>query len=143
MQLARFGLRTGEPFTYEYDFFAGWRLDIRVEKIASRVPGRRYPICTGGARNALSEHCEGPEAFLALRQRWPPVLIAARMAEVLTDVLEAHDDRVRAEHLRDHREEMTTLVELSRLDDFDRAALNHALHALTPASISVFEEEQP
>jgi Plasmid pRiA4b ORF-3-like protein len=50
--LAGFGLRPGERFTYEYNFFAGWRHDIRVEEILPRSPRRRYPACTGGARQA-------------------------------------------------------------------------------------------
>ncbi|MDH2430551.1 hypothetical protein [Sphaerisporangium sp. TRM90804] len=49
--MSRFELRAGERFTYHYDFFAGWRLDIRVEKITARVPNRPYPVCTGGARS--------------------------------------------------------------------------------------------
>ena len=134
VRLSRFGLRTGERFTYEYDFFAGWRLDIRVEKILPRSPGRRYPACTGGARSAPSEGCEGPEDFLALRQRWPPVIVAARMAEILTSILDAGDDQLRSELLADHRGEMAALLELASLDDFDQPALNHALHALAPAS---------
>ena len=81
--LAGFGFRRGERFTYEYNFFAGWRHDIRVEEILPRSPRRRYPACTGGARQAPPEHFGSPEEFLALRQRWPPVLIAVRMAEII------------------------------------------------------------
>ena len=38
--------RRGERFTYEYNFSAGWRHDIRVEEILPRSPRRRYPACT-------------------------------------------------------------------------------------------------
>ena len=80
-----FGLRRGERFTYEYNFTAGWRHDIRVEEVLPRSPRRRYPACTGGARQAPPEHFGSPEEFLALRQRWPPMLIAVRMAEILSE----------------------------------------------------------
>ena len=127
---AGFGLRRGERFTYEYNFFAGWRHDIRVEEILPRSPRRRYPACTGGARQAPPEHCGSPEEFLALRQRWPPVLIAARMAEILADLLDADGDAPAGEAIGDHRDELARLLDLARLDKLDRAALNSALHAL-------------
>jgi hypothetical protein len=37
--LARFGFRVGERFTYEYDFFAAWVHDIRVEAIRAAEAG--------------------------------------------------------------------------------------------------------
>ena len=129
VRLAGFGLRAGERFTYEYNFFAGWRHDIRVERVLPRSPRRRYPACTGGARQAPPEDCGSPEEFLALRQRWPPVLIAARMAEILSGILD-DGDAPAGEALGDHREELARLLELARLDKLDRAALNNALHAL-------------
>jgi hypothetical protein len=128
--LSGFGLRPGERFTYEYDFFAGWRHNIRVEQIVARSLGRRYPACTGGARQAPPEDCGSPEEFLALRQRWPPVLIAARMGEILADLLDADGDAPAGEVLGDHREELARLLDLARLDKLDRTALNKALHAL-------------
>ena len=120
--LSGFGLRPG-------DFFAGWRHDIRVEQILPRSPRRRYPACTGGARQAPPENCGSPEEFLALRQRWPPVLIAARMAEILSGIL-GDGDAPAGEAIGDQRDELARLLELARLDKLDRAALNSALHAL-------------
>lgn len=136
--LAGFGLRAGERFTYEYNFFAGWRHDIRVEQVTARSPRRRYPACTGGARQAPPEDCGSLEEFLALRQRWPPVLIAARMAEILAGLLDADGDAPAGEALSDHRDELAPLLDLARLDKLDRTALNSALHALdiTPESVS-------
>jgi Plasmid pRiA4b ORF-3-like protein len=128
--LAGFGLRPGERFTYEYNFFAGWRHDIRVEQVLPRSPRRRYPACTGGARQAPPEDCGSPKEFLALRQRWSPLLIAARMAEILSGILDVGDAPA-GEALGDQREELARLLELARLDKLDRAALNNALHALS------------
>lgn len=130
VRLDEFGFRPGERFSYEYNFFAGWRHDIRVEQVLARSPRQRYPACTGGARQAPPETCEGPEEFLALLQHWPPWLIAMRMAEILSGALDSGDDAMAGEFLIDHHEEMGRLLELSRLGKFDRAALNGALHAL-------------
>lgn len=139
--LSRFGLRVGERFTYAYDFFAGWRLDLRVEKIQSRAPRRRYPACTGGARQAPPETCRGGEEFLELRRRWPPVLVVVRMAEILTAVLDGDGDRPCMEAFAEHRAEMGALLELARLEEFDKAALNAALRSLDLAADPVVRDE--
>ena len=138
VRLSEFGLRRGERFTYEYNFFAGWRHDIRVEEILPRSPRRRYPACTGGARQAPPEHFGSPEEFLALRQRWPSALIAIRMGEILADLLDADEDAPAGEAIGDQRDELARLLDLARLDKLDRTALNSALHALdiTPESVS-------
>ncbi|MGH3223779.1 MAG: plasmid pRiA4b ORF-3 family protein, partial [Streptosporangiaceae bacterium] len=38
VRLASLGLREGERFTYSCNFFAGWRLDLRVEQITCAQP---------------------------------------------------------------------------------------------------------
>jgi Plasmid pRiA4b ORF-3-like protein len=126
--LARFGPRQGERFTYEYDFFDAWRHDIRVEKILIPVPRRRYPVCTGGARAAPPEDRGGPRAFLELRQKYCLYATTARMAPLLAPLLDEHDEHAFRRHVEDHRAEMSVLLRWSRIDDFDRAALNHAPH---------------
>ena len=40
VRLASLGLREGERFSYVYNFFAGWRLDLRVEQITDPQLGR-------------------------------------------------------------------------------------------------------
>jgi hypothetical protein len=138
VRLDSFGLRRGERFTYEYNFTAGWRHDIRVEEILPRSPRRRYPACTGGARQAPPEHFGSPEEFLALLQRWPPALIAIRMAEIISDLMDADGDAPASEVIGERRDELARLLDLARLDKLDRAALNSALHALStnPESVS-------
>ena len=143
VRLAGFGLRAGERFTYEYNFFAGWRHDIRVEQVLPRSPRRRYPACTGGARQAPPEDCGSLEEFLALRQRWPSVLIAARMAEILSGILNGGGDAPAGEALGDYRDELARLLDLARLGELDRAALNSALHALDITPESVSDGRQP
>src|SRR5712691_11495614 len=51
VQLADLGLRVGERFLYEYDFFDVLCHDVRVEAILPVERGRRYPVCTGGRRS--------------------------------------------------------------------------------------------
>jgi len=138
VRLGDFGLRRGERFTYEYNFTAGWRHDIRVEEVLPRSPRRRYPACSGGARQAPPEHFGSPEEFLALRRRWPPALIAIRMAEILSGLMDADGDTPAGEAIGECRDELARLLDLARLDKLDRAALNNALRALdiTPESVS-------
>jgi Plasmid pRiA4b ORF-3-like protein len=83
VRLADLGLRVGERFLYEYDFFDGWCHDVRVEAILQVEPARRYPMCTGGARSAPPEGCGGPWAFQEQRQNHSPVRLIELMAELL------------------------------------------------------------
>jgi len=137
-RLGEFEFRRGERFTYEYNFTAGWRHDIRVEEILPRSPCRRCPACTGGARQAPPEHFGSPEEFLALRQRWPPAIIAIRMAEIIAGLMDADGDAPASEVIGERRDELAGLLDLACLDKLDRPALNRALHALdlNPESVS-------
>jgi Plasmid pRiA4b ORF-3-like protein len=138
VRLGEFEFRRGERFTYEYNFTAGWRHDIRVEEILPRSPCRRCPACTGGARQAPPEHFGSPEEFLALRQRWPPAIIAIRMAEIIAGLMDADGDAPASEVIGERRDELAGLLDLACLDKLDRPALNRALHALdlNPESVS-------
>ena len=66
------------------------------------------------------------------------MLIAARMAEIIGDLMDADGDTPAGEAIGDHRDELARLLDLARLDKLDRAAINSALHALdtTPESVS-------
>ncbi|MCW2239648.1 hypothetical protein M2351_004278 [Azospirillum canadense] len=46
--LARFRFRPTERYLYEYDFRAGWQIDIRVETILATVPRQAHPVCLAG-----------------------------------------------------------------------------------------------
>ncbi len=137
VRLGDFGLRRGQRFTYEYNFTAGWRNDIRVEEALPRSPRHRYPACSG-VRQAPPEHFGSPEEFLALRRRWPPTLIAIWMAEILSGLMDADGDTPAGEAIGECRDELARLLDLARLDKRDRAALNNALRVLdvTPESVS-------
>jgi len=120
-------LRERERFGYTYNFFAGWRHDLRVEQIGPADPKRHYPRCLAGARRVPPEECDGPAAYLQLRSHQP--LAVLRIAEILGELLDEHlHDRLDdVPHLRD---ELRQLVVYGRLDDFDRTTINQALGAL-------------
>lgn len=63
-------LRAGERFSYEYDFVAWWCHDIRLERVLTLDPQRRYPMCTGGARACPPEDCGGPSGYRAHLDRY-------------------------------------------------------------------------
>ena len=55
----RFRRHDGERFRYEYDFTAGWALDVRLEQVLPWDAKRSVPVCTGGSRAAPPEDCDG------------------------------------------------------------------------------------
>ena len=61
MTLFEFAFRLQERFTYEYNFFDAWLLDIRFEGERAFDPKRRYPRCVAGARRAPVEDSGGAE----------------------------------------------------------------------------------
>ncbi len=124
VRLADFAFRRGERFAYQYDFGDSWYHDLRVEQILPRDPTRIYPACAGGARAAPPEGCGGPWAYLDLRQRHHPVVVAERLAMIIGAILDAADpDAV----IDDHRAEMGELVRWAAADRFDRRRVNRRL----------------
>jgi hypothetical protein len=117
VRLADFHFRTGERFSYEYNFHVLWRHEIRVEQIGPPAPGQRYPVCVGGARAAPPEECDGPHAFLALRQQYHPLHVIERLLALIDDP-EAHDDPY---------DELRTLQYWAALNRCDRRAINRQL----------------
>jgi hypothetical protein len=87
VRLGELGLRLGEKFTYTYNYFAGWRLDLRVEHIGPTQPGRVYPRCTGGRRACPPEDWDGPWAFAEQTQPYLVFDAMARAAQVLSQLL--------------------------------------------------------
>src|SRR5664280_1885391 len=126
VRLAGLGLRESERFTYTYNFFADWRLDLRVEQITDARSARVYPRCTGGRRAGPPEDWAGPWDYL---QRTQPYLVdeaIVRAADILGQLLTSTDPDEVVE-AGDWREEMTGLLPLLALERFDRRALNRAL----------------
>jgi hypothetical protein len=66
------------------------------------------------------------------------VLIAVRMAEIISDLMDADGGAAVGEVVGERRDEMARLLALARLGKLDRAALNRDLQALdlNPESVS-------
>ena len=130
VRLAGLGLREGERFTYTYNFFADWRLDLRVEQITA-THSEGYPRCVGGRRAGPPEEWDGPWEYLERTQPYLVIDAAVRAAEILRGLLDADPDEDAAAFLEDHYDELGGLLPLLRVDCFDRRALNKTLAGLT------------
>ena len=115
--MADFRFRTGERFSYEYNFHVPWRHEIRVEQIGSSAPGQHYPVCVAGARAAPPEECGGPHAFLAMRQHYPPHYLIERLLALIDDP-DAHHDPY---------DELRTLQYWAAVNRCDRRAIKGQL----------------
>ena len=127
VRLGELGLRLGERFSYEYNFFAAWICDLRLEQVQSGEPGRVYPRCIGGRRAGPPEEWDGPWAFLARTQ--PHLVFAAmpRSAEIVGQFLDADEDAIVADVLGEYHDELAALMPLLGLERFDRRACNTVL----------------
>ena len=138
VRLAGLRLREGERFTYEYNFSAAWRVDLRVEQIACTQPGRVYPRCTGGRRAGPPEDWDGPWVFLERTQ--PHLVFGAtiRAAEIIGQLLDAGEHHDLAD-VCVNREELAALMPLLGLERFDRRSCNQVLRGLAMAVQTVAE----
>lgn len=46
--LRDFAFDAGDRFHYEYNFFANWRVDIRIKAVAQALPRLKAPFCLSG-----------------------------------------------------------------------------------------------
>lgn len=56
----------GDTFGYEYDFGDSWEHEIRLEKLVTAEPDRRYPACVAGGRACPPEDCGGTPGYQEL-----------------------------------------------------------------------------
>ena len=127
VHLGELGLRVGEKFSYEDNFFASWQLDLRVEQIRSVEPGRVYPQCTGGRRAGPPEGWGGPWVFLERTQPYLVFEAMLRAAEIVSQLLDvAEDDELANVIGAADRDELAELLPLLGLEQFDRRACNKA-----------------
>ena len=68
--LSRFGFRPTERFLYEYDFTAGWQIEVRVERVIQAAPceGHRIPVCVAGRRAGPPDGSGGPQVYAERRR---------------------------------------------------------------------------
>src|SRR5260370_12093929 len=86
MILSQFAFRLHECFTYEYNFFDAWLLDIRFEGEHARYPKRHYPRCAAGARRAPLEDSGGAERFMDCQVQESPA--ARKPSHVVRNLLD-------------------------------------------------------
>src|SRR5208282_1653060 len=133
--LSQFGFRPRERFLYEYDFSAGWQVEVRVEGVIEEAPGESHciPVCVAGREPSPPDGCGGPRVYAERRRdavSWEltadmdaVVAVLRRVADgddaVLADPDTFSDFRDAVSHLRS-REPFLAEV-------FPRAAINAAL----------------
>ena len=135
VRLAQFGFRPTERFLYEYDFTAGWQVEVRVEKVTEEAPceSHRIPVCLAGREPGPPDGCGGPRAYAERRRDaviWDMATDMDAVAAVLRRVADG-DDAVLAdpETFSDFKQAVSRLQsrEPFLADAFPRAAINAAL----------------
>lgn len=118
--LASFGLRATERFSYQYDFIAGWKVQLRLEQILAPTDGSD-PVCVAGRRCGPPPQCVGPWDYLQFRGRYNLFTVAIRLGELI-------DTPTRSPEEIDELREIRTWLGLDRLD---RRTLNRSLIEIT------------
>jgi hypothetical protein len=127
VRLGELGLRLGERFSYEYNYFAAWTCDLRLEQTPNAQPGQVYPRCTGGRRAGPPEQWDGPWEFVERTQPYLVFGAIVRAAEIMGRLLDGDEDDIVAVVLGEHRDELASLLPLLGLELFDRRRLNQTL----------------
>jgi hypothetical protein len=126
--LSQFVFRPNERFTYEYNFFDVWLLDIRFESEHTLDPKRHYPRCVAGASRGPPEDSGGAEIFM---DRQVPGMLAARrnrhVDRKLRDIAKLLEDPALDDVAFRTRSRAILLRRLK--PEFDRRAVNDALDA--------------
>jgi len=105
--LSYFRLYPRERFRYEYDFTAGWEIEIRLEKVLPMKWGCRVQVCSAGRGAVPGEEHAGPLAYLQHMDRHRhefPFKALGTMAEVIQRWLDSGGDRWVVDDFDDLRE---------------------------------------
>jgi len=135
VRLSRFRLHNGERFRYEYDFTAGWVLDVRLERALPMDAKRALPVCTGGSRAAPPEGCGGAMDYLERmdsHRRDMPIEDFVLMTDAMQRLLGSGGDRNAMGNLEELREAMdrVTAYQDFQPDRFDRREANRQIQTL-------------
>jgi hypothetical protein len=135
VQLSRFRLHKGERFRYEYDFTAGWVLDVRLERTLSWNPKRTLPVCTGGGRAAPPEDCGGAMDYLEKMDSHRlsiPIEDCLLLTDALQRLLDSGGDRNAMGDLEELREviDRVTAYENFQPDRFDLGEANRQIQTV-------------
>ena len=123
------GLRSGERFTWCYDFSAGWIIDLRVEAITTTITG---PLvrCVGGKRAGPPECVGGPARFYAWEDSHSVIEFLDCIDEI-RDGVDAYGGPVELEWLEDR---LRALARWAARDRFGKADVNRRLKAVEVTS---------
>ena len=91
VKLCDLKLRTNKKFSYLYDFTAGWKFDIILEKTLPIDQKATYPTCISGAGASPEEECGGADWFLKRKDHWE-----YEIYEVLDELVAAFADEKNA-----------------------------------------------
>jgi hypothetical protein len=135
VRLSRFRLHDGERFRYEYDFTAGWVLDVRLERAFPWDAKRTLPVCTGGSRAAPPDDCGGAMDYLERmdsHRRGVPIEDFALMTDTMQRLLDSGGDRSAMGNLEELREAMdrVTAYQDFQPERFDRREANRQMQTL-------------
>src|ERR1019366_4344194 len=122
-------------FRYEYDFTAGWVLDVRLERALPMDAKRTLPVCTGGSGAAPPEDCGGAMDYLErMDSHRPdmPIEDFVLMTDAMQRLLDAGGDRNAMGNLEELREAMdrVTAYQDFQPERFDRREANRQIETL-------------
>ena len=135
VRLSGFHLHDGERFRYEYDFLAGWVLDVRLERVLPWDGNRPSPVCTGGSRAAPPDGCGGAMDYLERmdsHRRNVPIEDFVLMADAMQRLLDSGGDREAMGDLEELREviDRVTAYQNFQPERFDRREANRQIQTL-------------
>ncbi len=118
--LQNFQFRVNEKFMYEYNFFASWEHEIRLEKKLLLDSKKTYPLCIAGNYVSPPEDCGGPKAFMELIDYYSVWRIEEKILEVFEEY-EAEKDHA------SFKETLKNLQYWASRHKFDRKKINRQL----------------
>ena len=135
VRLSRFRLHDGERFRYEYDFTAGWVLDVRLERAFPWDAKRTLPVRTGGSRAAPPDDSGAAMDYLegmASHRRGLPIENLVVMKDAMQRLLDSGGDRSAMGNLEELREAMdrVTAYQDFQPERFDRLEANRQMQTL-------------
>ncbi len=135
VRLSRFRLHDGERFRYEYDFTAGWVMDVRLERALPWDAKCTLPVCTGGSRAAPPDDCGGAMDYLERmdsHRRGVPIEDFVLMTDAMQRFLDSGGDRNAMGNLEELREAMDRVTSYQKFqpDRFDRREANRLMQTL-------------
>ncbi len=120
------GLRTGERFSWSYDFTAGWQVDLRVETTTVDTTPAVTVRCVSGRRAGPPEWCDGLNGFHAWEHRHS----VSGFLDAVVEVRDGVDVDAEPVDVGDAIEHLRAVARWMLRDRFNKTVVNRALAAL-------------